>query len=538
MARSLDIPYSRETPAHVSMMDIKGNDETTDDNFTQRDLMTLGNWHLFIVAMAMDLGSLGYITASEPDDRLFRQHIAPVLVARCLACHGTQKQEGGYSMTKLEQLFLPGDSGAKPIVAGEPASSELLRRLSSADPDERMPNEGAPLTGHEIEAVRQWIAAGAKLPGPGTRSLAEYVSATARQMHAPNRYLKRIPISAIAASQDGLRIYSSGYSEITVWDTGTGQLAQRIATGWPYVADIEISPDGQWLAVSVGVPGQTGVVQLHHLFDSQPTMTLASSSDIFADLAFSPDGQQLCMGGADGSLRIVELSNLELARQTDIQAVQSRQLASRPPEQVQQANPFLFRGKLKHQSTPHADRVNSVVWSSDGQHLLTASHDRTSKLFRSDSLDLVASFDRHDRTVGGAAFLGARPVTCDESGKLQVWSSDGADKAVAEKSGLARFAQRFCSARNELLVPQHNLVRRFTVQSKEVEAGKDEAGQRKTKTQTDIHELPALRSPDSVFIMSLTTTPDGFVFAGSDSGELLGWQNNTMEPTVRFVAIP
>ena len=50
-----------------------------------------------------------------------------------------------------------------PFVPGAPDDSELLRRITSSDPDERMPPEetGRKLSAAEIETIQQWIAAGA-----------------------------------------------------------------------------------------------------------------------------------------------------------------------------------------------------------------------------------------------------------------------------------------------------------------------------------------------------------------------------------------
>ncbi len=48
------------------------------------------------------------------------------------------------------------------IVPREPAKSELLRRLTSNDEDDRMPQDADPLPAEQIELLKTWIRAGAE----------------------------------------------------------------------------------------------------------------------------------------------------------------------------------------------------------------------------------------------------------------------------------------------------------------------------------------------------------------------------------------
>lgn len=88
-------------------------------------------------------------TAAEPD---FDREIRPILSDTCFQCHGPDeaKRKGDLRLDTREGL-----AGLK--------SGELLRRLSSTDPDEVMPPPGAGVSLREAQraALRGWIAAGA-----------------------------------------------------------------------------------------------------------------------------------------------------------------------------------------------------------------------------------------------------------------------------------------------------------------------------------------------------------------------------------------
>lgn len=91
----------------------------------------------------------------------FERDVAPVLEARCLACHRGLAARGGLSLESAEQALRGGDSGPA-LVASDPDASLLLEMVSGDDP--AMPQEGPPLAAAEVAALRAWIEAGASWP--------------------------------------------------------------------------------------------------------------------------------------------------------------------------------------------------------------------------------------------------------------------------------------------------------------------------------------------------------------------------------------
>lgn len=102
----------------------------------------------------------GAVAAGEPVD--FSQDIQPLLAKRCVACHGPDTQEAGLRLDDRSGATKELDSGSRAIVPGEAAASEILARITSADPDVQMPPEGPRLTPGQIESLRRWIDEGAE----------------------------------------------------------------------------------------------------------------------------------------------------------------------------------------------------------------------------------------------------------------------------------------------------------------------------------------------------------------------------------------
>jgi len=102
------------------------------------------------------------VSGAEAD---YLTQVKPLLAARCYACHGALKQEGGLRLDTGEAIRRGGDSGAI-VDRATPAASLLVARVSTTDIAERMPpeGEGEALKPDEIEVLRSWIQGGSPSP--------------------------------------------------------------------------------------------------------------------------------------------------------------------------------------------------------------------------------------------------------------------------------------------------------------------------------------------------------------------------------------
>ncbi len=94
----------------------------------------------------------------------FYRDIRPIFAGHCLSCHGGVKRKGGLSLSSLTDAMAKTKSGRPLLVRGNPEDSELFRRITHPDPEERMPAGVEPLSESAIQKVRRWIAEGAKWP--------------------------------------------------------------------------------------------------------------------------------------------------------------------------------------------------------------------------------------------------------------------------------------------------------------------------------------------------------------------------------------
>ncbi|HEY6902038.1 MAG TPA: PSD1 and planctomycete cytochrome C domain-containing protein, partial [Puia sp.] len=95
--------------------------------------------------------------------------IRPILSDKCFKCHGpdANHREAHLRLDIADSAYAPlkNTKGAFAIIPGKPDQSELLRRVSSPDPDYQMPPSDShlgALTPQEVRIFEQWISQGAR----------------------------------------------------------------------------------------------------------------------------------------------------------------------------------------------------------------------------------------------------------------------------------------------------------------------------------------------------------------------------------------
>ncbi|WP_197444081.1 DUF1553 domain-containing protein [Maioricimonas rarisocia] len=93
----------------------------------------------------------------------FESRIRPLLVKRCVECHGAEKQQGELRLDR--RVFAIGD-GDGPVVPGKVDESRLIDVIQYDELDTQMPPAGK-LPDDEIQLLTEWVAAGAPWPDDG-----------------------------------------------------------------------------------------------------------------------------------------------------------------------------------------------------------------------------------------------------------------------------------------------------------------------------------------------------------------------------------
>lgn len=116
-----------------------------------------------LLLLAIALLPAGKTFSAESPDDLIENVVRPLFQKKCGECHGARVQKASLRLDARHGVFRGGDGGPV-LIAGKSKESELIRRVELTDPDSQMPPEGERLTATEIQALRDWIDAGAEWP--------------------------------------------------------------------------------------------------------------------------------------------------------------------------------------------------------------------------------------------------------------------------------------------------------------------------------------------------------------------------------------
>lgn len=92
----------------------------------------------------------------------FNHDVRPIINNKCIACHGGVKESGGLSFMLRESALEKLKSDKFAIIPGNAKGSEIMARITSHDPEFRMPMNEEPLSKEEIKTLEKWINQGAE----------------------------------------------------------------------------------------------------------------------------------------------------------------------------------------------------------------------------------------------------------------------------------------------------------------------------------------------------------------------------------------
>ncbi|AMV18060.1 DUF1549 domain-containing protein [Planctomyces sp. SH-PL14] len=327
----------------------------------------------------------------RPADKVsYHQHIRPIFQAHCQGCHQPARPNGAYVMTGFDQLVAGGESGSKAIVPGKPDESHLLAEITPTEGKAEMPKGKPPLASTDIDLIRRWIAQGAVDDTP----------ANARQrfdVNHPPVYSRPPVITSLDISPDGRLLAVAGFHEVLIHRADGSGLVARLVGLSERIESARFSPDGKRIAVTGGLPGRMGELQVWNLAEDMAAGTwkgeLALSVPVTFDTIYgaswSPDGQLVAVGCSDKTIRAFN---------------------STTGEQV------FF-------NMSHDDWVVDTAFSVDGSNLVSVGRDMTAKLY---DVKTQRFIDNITSITPGALKGGLQAVTRHpQRDEIVVASSDG-----------------------------------------------------------------------------------------------------------------
>lgn len=230
-------------------------------------------------------------------------------------------------------------------------------------------------------------------------------------------------VESVVFSPDGSEILSSSKSSLALWDVASGELARRYKSG---ANSVVFSPDGKLI-----LGGLNYAARLRDVRTGEFVRSFKGHEDQVKSVVFSPDGTRLLSCGADETAILWDAEcgvKLHTFRDHvgDIATVEfapnGTHFLSKDSSNDTVRLWFLNSKQQLHVFGEHTSEVVTALFSPDGARILTASRDKTARLWDVNSGAPIRIF-QHREEVHSAAFSpdGATIVTGGRYGSARLW---------------------------------------------------------------------------------------------------------------------
>jgi WD40 repeat protein len=333
----------------------------------------------------------------------FEKEILPIFRRNCLACHSATEAESDLVL-ETPQTILKGGSEGPAVVMGNSATSLLLMLASKAKEPFMPPPDNdvkaKPLTPEELGLIKLWIDQGAKGEVKSASTMITW------QPLPPGIH----PIYSVAVTPDGQYAAAARANQIFLYHVPSKRELGRLTDPsliekgiykQPGVADLDLiqslafSPDGQWLA-----SGGFRTVKLWRKPAGGKKLDLAALEGPARSIAVSADGKLAAIGEETGKVKVFDLTN----------------------------------GQIVKTLTGHTGPVTGVAFSADATKLVSASTDKTFRVFNLADQMQIASIETPAPLQAVAIVAeGKQVATGGDDNIIRLWDLPAAQPAEAAK---------------------------------------------------------------------------------------------------------
>jgi WD40 repeat protein len=247
----------------------------------------------------------------------------------------------------------------------------------------------------------------------------------------------------VAFSPDGRRVVApSSKSTARIWNGETGKELTVLAAHTDEVRSAAFSPEGRRVVTA----SRDGTARVWDIESGQAIATLAGHRGAVSTAEFSPDGLRVVTASDDHTARVWDAETGKemgvLASEGDVTAASFSPAGGRvltveefehtarvwnadmgKPKPVGEGNAHDWAAAV---FTGHADVVWSAAFSPDGRRLVTASADKTARIWDRQTSKAIVTLSGHQGIVYSAAFSpdGRRIVTASGDKTARIWDAE------------------------------------------------------------------------------------------------------------------
>ena len=330
-----------------------------------------------------------------PAPALAQTPVEPLLRQYCIGCHNDADREGGLSMQTLDSLKRGSENGSV-IDPGRPAES-LLSKVLGRPSDIQMPPADEPQpTAEELEVLRKWVLAGAKIRpiatgNPDVPEVKPFASV------APS-------LLASVAVSDG-NVVVGGGRHVALLNAQTGKVEWKTELKHERVTALSVFGKSEVIA-AVGIPGVSGGAIVISVADGKVVTRLGGHTDAAYAAAVAQGGSRVATAGYD------------------------RQILLHDPK----------TGKVTDRLEGHNGSIFGLAFAESGKVLCSASADGTVKVWNTSTGERLDTLSQPTSEQYSVLVSADRIFAAGADNRIRIWDLVSRDKPQINPIRISRFA--------------------------------------------------------------------------------------------------
>ncbi len=437
------------------------------------------NRWLSIVALGGLLVS-GFATNSQAADApkvTYADHVLPILRAKCLSCHNTDKKSGGLDLSNFTAVKAGGGSGE--IFDPGNAGASILWKVINHEEEPKMPPNSEKLPAEMLAVIKNWIDGGA-LETTGSKALAskkpkmdlKLTAAPTVRPDGPPPMPGRMSLAPVVRTKTTTAITSlavnpwsplvavPGQKQVLLYNTVTLELLGVLPypEGIPQV--LKFSRNGSLLMAAGGHAAANGKVVIFNVRTGERVTEVGDELDTVLAADISPDQSLIALGGSAKMIRIYSIADGSKLWESKKHTDWVTSLAFAPDSVLlatgdRNGGVFVWEaetGREFHMLKAHTAMITGFSWRLDSNILASSSEDTTVRLWEMENGGNVKGWGAHGAGASSVDFArDGRIVSAGRDRVVKMWDQNGTAVRAFEAMGDLALACAICNETNRVI---------------------------------------------------------------------------------------
>lgn len=415
--------------------------------------------------------------AADAPKVTYADHVLPILRAKCLSCHNTDKKSGGLDLSNFTAVKAGGGSGE--IFDPGNAGASILWKVINHEEEPKMPPNSEKLPAEMLAVIKNWIDGGA-LETTGSKALAskkpkmdlKLTAAPTVRPEGPPPMPGRMSLAPVVRTKTTTAITSlavnpwsplvavPGQKQVLLYNTATLELLGVLPypEGIPQV--LKFSRNGSLLMAAGGHAAAQGKVVIFNVRTGERVTEIGDELDTVLAADISPDQSLIALGGSAKMIRIYSIADGAKLWESKKHTDWVTSLAFAPDSVLlatgdRNGGVFVWEaetGREFHMLKAHTAMITGFSWRLDSNILASSSEDTTVRLWEMENGGNVKGWGAHG--VGASSVDFARDGRIISAGRdrvVKMWDQNGTAVRAFEAMADITLACAICNETNRVI---------------------------------------------------------------------------------------